>query len=162
MLVDTEPLFSKLRVLASPNSRLLVLGIHGKPIPVSDPELAAAASRVDDGPPDLEGFAHLVEGMRNAESGTLRLPERDAAALGLGRAEAVAVFASIQTRGGGRWSIATVGSTRELRVQERALVVWLGLAAGAVGLALLGFGAYVVAASRRAVALRERLRHAAH
>lgn len=153
LLVDTEPIFGKLRLIASePSTRLLLIGAHGRSTPVSDPELGRAVA---------EGrLEPLLGAMRSGQGGTMRLGEAQAASIGLGRAEAIAAFMPIPMRGGGRWAVATLTSTVALRAHERALVLRLALASGAAGVLLIAFGAYVLVASRRAVAVRERLRHA--
>jgi two-component system, NtrC family, sensor histidine kinase HydH len=161
LLVDTEPFFSPLRLVASqPDTRLLVLGAFGRPTPASDPTLAAAmATRaLEEG--KLPAFAALTEVMRRGERGTVRIGDDEAGRLGLGSAEALAAYAPILVRGGAHWSVATVVSTSALRDHERALVLRLGLAAMAIAVLLGSFGAYAVVASRRAVALRESRRHA--
>jgi signal transduction histidine kinase len=107
-------------------------------------------------------FSHLIAAMRRGETGTLVIGEEEATRLALGRADVVVAFTSVRSRGDGHWAIALFGSTSPLRAQERGIVLRLGLAAGAVALFLLAFGAYVVVASRRAVVARERLRHADH
>src|SRR5262249_29948690 len=98
--------------------------------------------------------------MRAGERGTLRLAEEEAATLGLTAGEVVAAYAPIRVKGGRPWSAATLTSLSSLRSHERELMVRLLGAAGAITLLLLGFGSYLVIVSRRAVATRERLRHA--
>ena len=49
VLVNTEPLFRKLRIVtADPGSTLVVLGTHGRPIPVSSPAVAAAMNTLEE------------------------------------------------------------------------------------------------------------------
>jgi signal transduction histidine kinase len=163
ILVDTEPFFAPLRlVTADENTRLLLLGFHGRPSPLSDPELASWYQRLGQ---QEEG--HLVPGlraltarMRAGEAGTLMLDEHQAQRLGLGKADVVATFMPIRMRGEASWSVATLSSTRALRSHERLLVLRLSLAALLVAVFLITFGVYVVLANRRAVALRESRRHA--
>ncbi|WP_375744570.1 ATP-binding protein [Corallococcus interemptor] len=163
ILVDTEPLFAPLRmVTVEENTRLLLLGAHGTPAPMSDPALAAWHRRLED--PEgkhVPGLRTLVARMRAGAAGTLRLNEAEATRLGLGAADAVATFRPLRMRGEASWSVATLSSTSALRAHERTLVLRLSLAALLVAVVLVAFGAYVVLANRRAVALQERLRHAA-
>ncbi|HZI08763.1 MAG TPA: ATP-binding protein, partial [Myxococcus sp.] len=98
--------------------------------------------------------------MRAGERGSLPLGEDEAERLGLGRAEAVAVFTPVRVRGGSHWAAATLVSTAVLRSHEQALVWRLAGAALLVSLFLVTFAVYVVLAQRRAVALRESRRHA--
>jgi two-component system, NtrC family, sensor histidine kinase HydH len=164
MLVDTEPLFGKVRlIVADAGSRLLVLGAHGMATPASTAPLAAAVTELDarrDGG-RTPGFAALVARMRAGDpAGTLRIGDREAARLGLAAAEVVAAYAPVPFRGG-HWSVATLDSTAPLRAYQRTVFWRLTAAGGAIALCLLLLSTYVVIASRRAVALRERLRHAA-
>ncbi|WP_404362494.1 ATP-binding protein [Corallococcus coralloides] len=163
ILVDTEPLFAPLRmVTVEENTRLLLLGAHGTPAPMSDPALASWHRRLEE--PEgkhVPGLRTLVARMRAGAAGTLRLNEAEATRLGLGAADAVATFRPLRMRGEASWSVATLSSTSALRAHERTLVLRLSLAALLVAVVLVAFGAYVVLANRRAVALQERLRHAA-
>jgi two-component system sensor histidine kinase HydH len=163
ILVDTEPLFAPLRlVTVDENTRLLLLGVHGTPAPMSDPALASWHARLEEpGGTLVPGLRTLVERMRGAESGTLRLDEAEAGRLGLGPADVVATFMPLRMSGESSWSVATLSSTRALRSHERTLVLRLSLAALLVAVFLVTFGAYVVLANRRAVQLRESRRHAA-
>jgi two-component system sensor histidine kinase HydH len=163
ILVDTEPLFAPLRlVTVDENTRLLLLGVHGTPAPMSDPTLASWYARLEEaGDTHVPGLRALVEHMRGGESGTLRLDEAEADRLGLGPADVVATFMPLRMSGESSWSVATLSSTRALRTHERTLVLRLSLAALLVAVFLVTFGAYVVLANRRAVQLRESLRHAA-
>ncbi|GMU06206.1 ATP-binding protein [Corallococcus caeni] len=163
ILVDTEPLFAPLRmVTVDGNTRLLLLGAHGTPAPMSDPALASWHGRLGDSAGTLvPGLRALVARMRAGASGTLRLNEAEAQRLGLGQADAVATFRPLRMRGEASWSVATLSSTNALRSHERTLVLRLSLAALLVAVFLVAFGTYVVLANRRAVALRESLRHAA-
>ncbi|MBZ4333603.1 ATP-binding protein [Corallococcus sp. AS-1-12] len=163
ILVDTEPLFAPLRmVTVEENTRLLLLGAHGTPAPMSDPALASWHRRLEE--PEgkhVPGLRTLVARMRAGAAGTLRLNEAEATRLGLGAADAVATFRPLRMRGEASWSVATLSSTSALRAHERTLGLRLSLAALLVAVVLVAFGAYVVLANRRAVALQERLRHAA-
>jgi two-component system, NtrC family, sensor histidine kinase HydH len=163
ILVDTEPIFAPLRVVTVDGStRLLLLGAHGTPAPMSDPGLASWHARLNEPAGTLvPGLRTLVARMRAGAAGTLRIPEAEAQRLGLGAADAVATFRPLRMRGETSWSVATLGSTSALRSHERTLVLRLSLAAMLIAVVLMAFGAYVVLANRRAVALRESLRHAA-
>jgi signal transduction histidine kinase/PAS domain-containing protein len=158
LLVDTQPLFGKVRLIVTEPDGLLVLGAHGLPAPASTPSLAAAVDHT--GPRDA--FTQLVAQMRDGESaGTLLLDGAEAQRLGLGRAEVVAAYAPIPYRGG-HWSVATLSSIAPVREHQQVIVVRLALAGGAIAFCLVALAAYIVFAARRQVALRERLRHAAH
>jgi len=162
ILVDTEPFFAPLRlVTADENTRLLLLGFHGRASPLSDPELASWYQRLGQTEGHLvPGLRDLTARMRAGESGTLMLGEHQAHRLGMGKADVVATFMPIRMRGEASWSVATLSSTLALRSHERLLVLRLSLAALLVAVFLITFGAYVVLANRRAVALRESRRHA--
>jgi signal transduction histidine kinase len=161
ILVDTEPFFAPLRlVTADENTRLLLLGFHGRPSPLSDPEVTAWYQRLGTEGHLVPGLGALVARMRGGGSGTLMLDEVEAQRLGLGPADVVATFMPIRMRSEASWSVATLSSTRALRSHERLLVLRLSLAAFLVAVFLVTFGAYVVLANRRAVALRESRRHA--
>ncbi|QSQ24649.1 PAS domain-containing protein [Pyxidicoccus parkwayensis] len=163
ILVDTEPLFAPLRmVTVDENTRLLLLGVHGTPAPMSDASLASWHSRLNEpSGAQVPGLRSLVEHMRGGDSGMLWLDEAEAGRLGLGAADVVATFMPLRMSGEASWSVATLSSTRALRTHERTLVLRLSLAALLVAVFLVTFGAYVVLANRRAVQLRESRRHAA-
>ncbi|NOJ96929.1 PAS domain-containing protein [Corallococcus coralloides] len=163
ILVDTEPLFAPLRmVTVEESTRVLLLGAHGTPAPMSDPALSSWHRRLEDPEGKLvPGLRTLVARMRAGAAGTLRLNEAEATRLGLGPADAVATFRPLRMRGEATWSVATLSSTSALRAHERTLVLRLSLAALLVAVFLVAFGTYVVLANRREVALRETLRHAA-
>ena len=161
VLVDMESLFLPLRIVTSdPEARLLLLGAHGRPSPASDARLSRWYERLEQEQGLVPGYALLTQRMRAGERGTLLISEQEAERLGLGTAEAVAVFTPIQLKGGSYWSAATLVSTIALRSHERGLIIRLSLAALLVTLFLVAFGVYVVLAQRRAVALRESRRHA--
>jgi signal transduction histidine kinase len=161
VVVDTQELFAKLKLIsAEPGSHLVLLGAQGRPTSATDPLLAEAIVAPDpSGRPQLSA---LVTEMRGGKRGLVTIDARESQRLGLGDAEVVAAYAPIQFQGRGQWSVATLTSTAKLAAHERALVFRLGLAAVAVSLCLIGFGAYFVVAARRAGALRERLRHSEH
>ncbi len=159
LLVDTEPFFGMLRLLASePSSRLLLLGAHGRPIPVSDPRLAEHAAHA--GPRANAEFGHLVARMRQGERGLLQLGPSSSEALGIGQSDTVAAFAPIEVEGGSNWTVAILTSTAQLRALERAVILRLGVAALLVALSLVAFGGWLVVSSRRSAQLAERLRSA--
>ncbi|XXF78319.1 ATP-binding protein [Myxococcaceae bacterium GXIMD 01537] len=161
VLVDTEPFFAPLRLVAAqPDTRLLLLGAHGTPLSASDPALAGWASRLESQGARVPGFAAMVLRMREGGSGTVRLPDEEATRLGLGSADAIAAFTPIRVRGGPHWSVATLVSTESLRSHEQAVILRVTLGALLVTLFLGAFGLYVVLASRRAAALQESRRHA--
>lgn len=154
LLVDTHPLFKKLALLGSDeDSRLLVFGLAGRPVPVSDDMLVEAVARVDREPNSFVDFSQLIGRMRRAETGSMRIDPGEAARLGLGNAQLVATFASIKTPlyhpSGGSWCIATLNSTAEILVRTRSLTARLAIAAGIICMTIIGFGVYVVIATRR-------------
>jgi signal transduction histidine kinase len=158
VLVDTEPLFGRLRLLGSTSGgHLVLLGAYGKPVPATD---AAIEPRLAPGALPPGRVADLVSELRAGARGQERLAPEEAAALGLPREPTVLSFAPVPLPGGGHWEIATLTSTAPLRTLERTLVWRMGLGAGASLVVLLVFGAYVVLTARRAAAARERLRHA--
>ena len=161
VLVDTETFFAPLKLIATESEvRLLLLGAHGLPTPSSAPGLVQWVQRVDAAPEALPAFAALVRRMREGERGTLLLPEHEAARLELGASEAMAAFRPIPMRGGPYWSVALLASSEELRAHERDIILRVVLGASLVAFFLIVFGIYVIIASRRALALRESLRHA--
>ena len=154
LLVDTQPLFMKLALLGSDEgSRLVVLGLAGRAVPVSDPALVRAVARVDRNPGSFIDFAQMIDRLRRADTGSMRIDPDEAARLGLGPAQLVAAFASIKTPlynpSGGSWCIATVNSTAEILIRTRSLTARLALAASVICLTIIGFGVYVVIATRR-------------
>src|SRR5262249_50333089 len=106
--------------------------------------------------PRLVDFAALVAAMRSGARGSMRIGEAEAAALGLA-GDVVAAYEPVAFRGG-HWSVALLSSTEPLRAHERALVVRLSIAGAAIGLCLVASAVYAVLATRRSIALRERLR----
>ena len=113
VLVDTEPFFAPVHLMTSDwENRLLLLGAHGAPTPASDPWLVEWYQRLR-GPEGkkVPSYAKLLERMRAGEAGIQNLSEDEADRLGLGRADAVAVFTPIRARGTSHWSVATLHST---------------------------------------------------
>ena len=161
VLVDTEPFFAPLKLIATgPEARLLLLGARGVPTPLSDATLVDWHKRLEAEAGSVPAFASLVQRMREGQRGTVRLSEGEAALLGLGAADAIAAYMPIRMRGGAHWSVATLATTQELRAHERGVILRVALGAFLVTFFLCVFGAYVVIASRRAVALQESRRHA--
>jgi signal transduction histidine kinase/CheY-like chemotaxis protein/HPt (histidine-containing phosphotransfer) domain-containing protein len=157
LLVDTHTLFDKLRLLVpDSDSRLLVLGLAGNAIPITNDLLEVCVDRVPRERDALSGFAALLDRMRgaaNGASGKVRIGSEEAARLGLAQAPLVTTFAAIRTplhhERGGTWSLATVNSTLDIVRHDRALAGRLAIAAGVICLAIVGFGTYVVLATRR-------------
>jgi two-component system, sensor histidine kinase and response regulator len=154
LLVDTQPLFMKLALLGSDEgSRLVVLGLAGRAVAVSDPALVRAVARVDRDPRSFIDFAQMIDRLRHADTGSVRIDPDESARLGLGPAQLVAAFASIKTPlynpAGGSLCIATVSSTAEILIRTRSLTARLALASGVICLTIIGFGVYVVIATRR-------------
>jgi two-component system, NtrC family, sensor histidine kinase HydH len=157
LLVDTSPFIGPLRLLATdPSTWLLVLGPYGGPVKTGSQLLEQAAAKPSPG----TALAGIVSEMRAGHRGARRVDGWEAARLGLGDAEAIAAYGAIPVEGSGHWAAAIFMTTATLRAHERAIVWRLSLASAAVALCLMGFGAYVVVASRRAAVLRERLQHA--
>ncbi|MCP3137680.1 two-component system sensor histidine kinase NtrB [Pyxidicoccus xibeiensis] len=161
VLVDTESFFAPLRIVTSdPEARLLLVGSHGQVTSASDATLADWHRRLETDAALVPGFASLAERMKQGLRGSIPIREEEAERLGLGKAEAVAVFTPIRVRGGSHWSAATLVSTATLRSHEQGLIWRLSGAALLVALFLVTFAVYVVVAQRRKAALRESRRHA--
>ena len=161
VLVDTEPFFAPLKLISTQAEvRLLLLGAHGMPMPMSDATLTEWHKRLEKEQGLVPAFAELVRNLRAGGRGVVRIPEADAALLGLGTADAIAAYTAIRIRGGAYWAVATLATTQELRAHERGVILRVALGALLVTFFLAVFGAYVVIASRRAVALQESRRHA--
>ncbi|MFP2910461.1 histidine kinase, partial [Pyxidicoccus sp. 3LFB2] len=112
----TESFFTPLRIVTSdPEARLLLVGAMGQPMSASDATVADWYRRLDAEWMLVPGFASMAARMKEGERGTLPLGEEEAERLGLGRAEAVAVFTPIRLRGGSSWAAATLVSTAALR-----------------------------------------------
>ncbi|MBX5481927.1 MAG: histidine kinase [Myxococcaceae bacterium] len=162
VLVDVEAYFGALRLITTdPNAHVLVLGAFGQPTPGSERSVADAVRSLPKTAARTPQLAELVARMRAGERGTMQLSGAEAQQLGLGNNDVIAAFAPLVPRGGARWALATLTSTAQLQSLERLAVLRLGLAALAVIVLLCAFGAYVLVASRRALALRESQRHAA-
>jgi signal transduction histidine kinase len=156
ILVDQKSTFERLRLVAPETSaKLLVLGPHGQSAPLTDPAVVPGLAPGASGP-----MGDLQRRMRAGHTGTAHLPRAAAAELGLGAADAVAVFAPIQTGDAGYWSVAVLDTTATLRSQEHAIFLQMTLFAGILALALGSLSAYLVLGARRAIAFQERLRSA--
>lgn len=154
VLVDLRSAFERLRLAApDPSAKLLLLGPHGLVGPLTDPLLARTAAL--ERHPALDP---LLDRMRARQTGTLALGGSDAEHLGMGKAEAVAAFAPIAAGGTAYWSVGLISSTTMLQGQDRTIVLRTALWAAAFVLAPLALAAYVVASTRRARMVRERLR----
>jgi two-component system sensor histidine kinase HydH len=159
-LVDLAPIFAPLRQLAAaPGDSLLVLGPADRPLPLS-----SRAFQQWGGPAELAALSprlgRLVSEMRAGRRGTLALGDGEARRAGLGPDPLVAAYAPIPMSGGGSWSVATFSSTAAVRARERAAMLRLGLVSAVLAFCLVGLGGFIVFASRRALTLREHLRHA--
>jgi two-component system sensor histidine kinase HydH len=162
--IDTRPVLAKLRLVRGAGSALLVLGGRGGPAPVSDDALAAAVRAL---PRDAGGavsgvtpIAALVRAMRAQDRATVLFSARDAVALGLPRASAVAVTVPATIEDAEPWTLALVASTEALRSQEQAVLRRIVVGALLLGGVLLVLVGYVLRNARRSAALRERLRQA--
>jgi signal transduction histidine kinase len=160
-LIDTEPFFAPLRPMtAEPGAHLLVLGPSGRVVPATAGPLL---TRMDEADPGRASpwLRTLVAEMRAGRRGAVSITEGEALSAGLGPDPLIATFAPIRMAGGGHWSVATLGSTAAVRSHERAAMLRLGLTSGVLAVCLIGLGGFILYGSRRAMALRERLRHAA-
>ncbi|MBL8955013.1 MAG: histidine kinase [Myxococcaceae bacterium] len=158
MLVDSDQLLSKLRLLASdPATNLLLLGPHGRVSAPSHPRLAAVVAASSGLQPEV---AQLVGHLRRGERGTQWMSGAVAASMGLGDAEVLSTYAPVHTDGLGQWGLAVLTSTSVLRDAERSLTTRLAAAAAVIALVLIAFGVFLVLASRRAAVTGERLLHA--
>jgi two-component system, sensor histidine kinase and response regulator len=165
LLVDTEPMFEKLAELrrgrgadddVGRTSRLLIIGLGGQPIPVSDPLLVRGVERTDRDHRVLPSFAALVAAMRGikpVEHDKIDIPRIEALGLGIGEEAMVATLASIQTRlhsaAGGSWSIATINSTEGIVNRARALAWRFAVASILICFTIVVFGVYLVLTTRR-------------
>jgi two-component system sensor histidine kinase HydH len=159
VIVDLRPLLDRLRLLRDGNSALLVLGAHGNPAPASDAAIAAVAAD----PVRLAGFAgldRLLAGTAERRPTTVAIDESEARRLGLPASTAVGVAVPVLIEDGEPWGLVLISSTVALRTQERTLVARLALGGGIAATLIIGLAVYFVVNSRRAAALRERLRHA--
>lgn len=158
LVVDTEPFLRPLGMAGSEgSSRLLVLGPHGRPAPITSPALRALWDPESSALPPLDP---LLERMRRGEAGSGRIDGAQAAKLGLPSADAIVVFAPIQVEGGGAWSAASIVSMAALQSHEQAIVLRVGGAAALGGLLWILFGGYAYGAARRTDRLREQLQEA--
>jgi len=149
LLVDMQPFFEKLHLVASdPGSHLLVLGFGGHPLPASDERLAWVVQHLDEHKGELSEFAALVRDMRDGGTSSKWIPPLEAEILGMDQATAVAAYASIRTRRGVTWSIATLNS-RISRVRDDAIFRWLVFASTVIFLFIIAFGVYTAFAYRR-------------
>ena len=158
VLVDAAPLMASLRALGA--ERLLVLGAHGRPLPLTDLTMAAAVTQLDATGKAPPGLTRLVRDMRAGHEGKEVLPAEDSLILGLPDAESIAIYVAMPVHGGSPWSVATFSSTEVLRSRDRSLVSSLVLVAGVLAgfFALLGVSLTVTI--RRARDLAETRRHA--
>ncbi|MEP7120531.1 MAG: response regulator [Byssovorax sp.] len=149
LLVDMQPFFEKLHLVASdPGSHLLVIGFGGHPLPASDERLTAVVNHLDEHGGDLPEFAALVQEMRAGRTSSKWIPPAEAQILGMDQATAVAAYASVRTRRGVTWSIATLNS-RISRVRDDAIFRWLVFASTVIFLFIIAFGIYTAFAYRR-------------
>jgi two-component system, NtrC family, sensor histidine kinase HydH len=157
ILVDLKETFERLRVLApEPSTRLVVLRPDGTPAPTMPG--AVASSLLASSTASAAGL--LLEDMRAGATGTRTLPARDAAALGLGAAEAIAAFVPVRDGAHQHWAIAILDSTDLLRARERAITMQVAALGAALAVALGLISLFLVTSARRAIAVEERLRSA--
>ncbi len=158
LLVDTQPILAKLRIAsAGPGNKLVVLGAYGAPTPASDAELAGA---LNSGRRIGAGFAAMTDRLRARAAAEVRLPAREARALGLGDLDLVAVIRPIPIAGGAPWSVALVASTAAISAHERAIVRRMIEVVVLIAGILAVLGAFVILQTRRTIRLSERLRSA--
>ncbi len=149
LLVNMRPFFEKLHLVASdPGSHLLVLGFDGQPLPASDERLSWVVQHLDEQTQELPEFSALVHDMREGGTDSKWIPPVEAEILGMDQATAVAAYASIRTRRGVTWSIATLDS-RISRVRDDAIFRWLVFASTVIFLFIIAFGVYTAFAYRR-------------
>lgn len=161
VLVDVGPLFTPLRALEDERaSRLLVLGAHGRPLPMSAPALADAARAGGSAATGSPALDEVVAHMRAGRCGRLKLDAMTAARLGLPPVEVVGAYQSLAVRGGAPWSVAFFTSTEALRVRERALLLRLAVVAALLAALFALLGASLARARRRTAELVESQRHA--
>ncbi|MEO6952315.1 MAG: ATP-binding protein [Polyangia bacterium] len=155
LVVDTTKM-ARLGGLHSgaPSARALLLDPSLVPAPISDPMLAEAARQLRTG--SMKKLLAEVSGA----SGAVELSSADAAQLGFPRFPVVAAHVLATPRDADPWVVVTFRSSATLREHEQAVLWRVGLAALGIALCFVSFAAYVLWASRRAVALRERLHHA--
>ncbi|HYD42111.1 MAG TPA: ATP-binding protein [Anaeromyxobacter sp.] len=157
VLVDQRTWFERLRVVAPGEaSKLVLFGPYGRTTPLTDSAILAA---LDGGTPP-PALADVRERMRAGHSGTRVIPGEEADALGMGSADAVAVYAPIRTPDAGHWSAALLDSTAPLEAQERAILQRTVALALTLAAAFGALAAYLVLNARRTIAVRERLRTA--
>jgi two-component system sensor histidine kinase HydH len=154
IVVDMREILAKLRLLRGPDSALLVLGGDGVPQWVSDAAVARAAS-----PNGGDGLGRFIGAARDGRPVTTTVDRAGATAIGLPAAAAVAVSQPVDLPGLGRWTLALVTSTVNLRNQERVLVGRMVAAVGLMGTVLGLLTTYIIRTIRRSTGLRERLRH---
>ncbi|MBS2026878.1 MAG: PAS domain-containing protein [Deltaproteobacteria bacterium] len=158
VLVDTEPMFSGLRVVGSrADTEQLVLGPNFKVARSTSPAVAAAfASREQLGVPRFAAaFTNLAAGL----PGTEVLSSAEAARLGLPASERILGSLPVPMKNGPSWSAVVLASTASVRQNENRLVVQLWLGAAVAVAVLLGVGAYVAASTRRSAALKQTRLH---
>lgn len=162
LVVDTGPVFAKLRILAAdPDSRIAVLGAHGVPAPATDPVLAAVIGELEAARGRMPGFASVVDRMRARQQDVVRISSGEARRLGLGSADVIALIQPIRVEDGEPWSMALLSSMAAMRTHERAIQRRMIGVIAVIVLILGGLSGFVLLSARRTVALRERLRHAA-
>ena len=158
LLVDTEPILAKLKIAsAGPGNKLVVLGAYGAPSPASDPELSGA---IAGGRAIGDRFAEMTERLRARAAAVVRLPAREARALGLGSLQQVAVVRPISIAGGEPWSVALIASTAAISEHEQAIVRRMIEVIVLIAGILAVLGTFVILTTRRTVRLSERLRNA--
>jgi signal transduction histidine kinase len=157
ILADQQETFDRLRLAAAQaDSKLLLIGPHGRAAPITDPALAAALAGSEQGGP----LSSLVTAMQAGQSGVMKLSREQARGVGFLGADAVAAFAPIRTADAGHWSIAVLDSTATLEAQGSGIVHRMAVLALVFALALGALSVYLVVSSRRAIEVQERLRTA--
>ena len=144
VLVDVAPLLAPLDVVVKDgNSRLLVLGPHGRPFPSSDARLSGLSETL------------------LAPSGPRLIDAAAAASLGLPASEAVALRLTVPLEGAQPWSVLSVTTTEPLRAHDRALVARLVVVSALLACLFGLLGGALVLAARRKRELEESRRHLA-
>jgi two-component system, NtrC family, sensor histidine kinase HydH len=156
-VVDTQPFFAKLNLLArEPGTRLLVLGPSGAPA-LTDSRLSEAVTRLDRGDDIGEELAEMIRRLRMAERGRWWLSAAAAGSVGMDDAAQAVTSAPIDGGPGARWVVAMFSSTGSLRSHE-SMIIRRAVSVGALAAGLLlAMAVYLIVVVRRAAILRGRL-----
>lgn len=150
LAVDTRAILSRLRLAATdPSTRLFLTGPDGTVEPFADGL----------GLTDPAALGPISSVVGESRSGSARFPPAAAARLGLERDDAVAAFVRFGV-GDAQYIAVTVTSASIVKEKQRTILVRVAAASSAIMLVLAAFGGWAFVSGRRAIALREALRHA--